>query len=588
MCFKSSFTIAAVAAISFCLIGGTTPAAADILHVPGDFPTIQAAIDAAMDRDEVEVHPGTYNENINLLGKSITVRSSDGAGVTTIDGGGTGATVITCANGEGPDTIIQGFTITGGEGTDLQYPGQQFNPVGGGMFCNSAGTTVLDCIFENNLLAFYGGGIFLINGSDASITNCTFTSNSAFSGAGILSVGSSPTITGCTFDGNCALDGEGGGISFSEGGRGVVSECEFTNNFSCFGAGIFTYQSSPTVTDCTFSFNFTKVIGGGMYNWDSTPVITRCTFESNTGNGILNTGSPAQISACIFRDNTSFETAGVQNADGSHATITSCVFLGNEGVICGGVANTRSSATIVNCLFVGNSSNNTGAIYNSSFNDVTTQPAVINCTVIGNTGPVAGGIRSRGGLVTTTIINSIVRDNSAAQIANSDGAVSIVSYSNVEGGFTGDGNIDQDPLFVDPGAGDYRLSSGSPSIDAGNNWGVAVDELDYDEDGVLCELFPVDLDGNPRFNADEADVDPGCGVPVVVDMGAYEYQFDPVDQVTFADLNGDDVVGVVDLLGLLGSWGPCAKGCCLANLDLDGNVGVSDLLALLANWGPCP
>ncbi len=101
---KSNFTTPAVAAISLCLIGPTVPAAADILYVPGEFPSIQFAINAAMDGDEVEVHPGTYNDNINLLGKAITVRSLNGAGVTIIDAGGIG-TVITCANGEGPDTI---------------------------------------------------------------------------------------------------------------------------------------------------------------------------------------------------------------------------------------------------------------------------------------------------------------------------------------------------------------------------------------------------------------------------------------------------------------------------------------------------
>ncbi|MCH8824104.1 MAG: hypothetical protein IH984_11415 [Planctomycetes bacterium] len=106
-------------------------------------------------------------------------------------------------------------------------------------------------------------------------------------------------------------------------------------------------------------------------------------------------------------------------------------------------------------------------------------------------------------------------------------------------------------------------------------------------DDKLCELFPVDIDGSPRFNADEEDHDPGCGIPVVVDMGAYEYQFDPVDQITFADLNGDNAVNTLDLLSLFADWGDCAIGCCLADLDLDGTVNTIDLLILFSNWGAC-
>ena len=80
-----------------------------------------------------------------------------------------------------------------------------------------------------------------------------------------------------------------------------------------------------------------------------------------------------------------------------------------------------------------------------------------------------------------------------------------VSYSDVEGGHEGDGNIDIDPLFVAAGSGDYRLQPDSPCIDIGLNDAVPT--------GVTT-----DLDGNPRI-VDGNDDDIGT-----VDMGAYEYQ----------------------------------------------------------------
>jgi len=110
----------------------------ETIHVPADAPTIQACIDAAVSgQDECVVAPGTYNELINFLGKAITLRSSDGPGVTTIDGTGLGGSVVTCANNEGPDTVLGGFTITGGTGTADPF-GFTY---GGGMFNNHSRPT---------------------------------------------------------------------------------------------------------------------------------------------------------------------------------------------------------------------------------------------------------------------------------------------------------------------------------------------------------------------------------------------------------------------------------------------------------------
>ena len=151
------------------------------------------------------------------------------------------------------------------------------------------------------------------------------------------------------------------------------------------------------------------------------------------------------------------------------------------------------------------------------------------------------------------------------------------------------GNIDADPLFVDPigadttrGSGDedYRLSNGSPAIDAGDNGRVLPDFLDLDGDGDISEPTPIDLDGNDRFIDDPGSADTGAGTPPIVDMGPYEFEDTCVE-----DLDGDGNVGFTDLTLLLGLWGPCPG--CDADFDGDDVVGFTDLTRLLGAWGPC-
>ena len=117
---------------------------------------------------------GTYTENINLLGKAITLRSSDGPAVTTIDGTGLNDSVVKCVSGEGPDTILDGFTITGGTGRVCLI--SRF--CGGGMYNNRSSPTVTNCTFTRNTAGTYGGWMYNVN-SSPTVTNCTFSQNTA-------------------------------------------------------------------------------------------------------------------------------------------------------------------------------------------------------------------------------------------------------------------------------------------------------------------------------------------------------------------------------------------------------------------------
>jgi hypothetical protein len=262
-----------------------------------------------------------------------------------------------------------------------------------------------------------------------------------------------------------------------------------------------------------------------------------------------------------------------------------CAFYGNYAGNGGAVrTHDNGDVAIVNCLFAGNTAEYGGALTPWG------SPTVANCTFVANVAAEEGG----GLWVNTanaTIVNCIVAGNTPDQIYES----SQVSYSLVEGGYPGEGNIDAVPLLVrapDPGPdgewatddddyGDLHLQDGSPGIDAGNNDAVPPDRVDLDNDTDLDEPTPIDIGRNPRFLDDPAVVDTGNGVPPIVDMGAYESHTD----LCPADLDDDGTVSVTDFLLLLAVWGTDPGGPPDFNGDYD--VGITDFLILLAAWGPC-
>jgi hypothetical protein len=253
---------------------------------------------------------------------------------------------------------------------------------------------------------------------------------------------------------------------------------------------------------------------------------------------------------------------------GNPATVD-CVFSGNSAALDGGGAyNCMSSRSFVDCTFSANvAGEEGGGIFAWG-----PEPPVTNCILWGNSD--CGGA------------------DESAQIAGHDPVVNYTCVQGWTGGWGGEGNIGDDPLFADADGpddvfgtedDDVRLLAGSPCIDAADNEAVPADELDLDEDGDTDEPTPFDLDGNLRFVDDPDTDDTGNRHPAypdlpIVDMGAYEFQACP------GDIDGDGDTDQADLGILLADWG-CTGDDCVGDLDGDGDTDQADLGTLLADWG---
>ena len=304
------------------------------------------------------------------------------------------------------------------------------------------------------------------------------------------------------------------------------------------------------------------------------------------GGGMLISGTPSPVLInCSFMGNVAWLAWPVPPAGGgidlqfdTEPALFNCVFSGNAAAYGGGISvPVNARLKLINCTFTANTAAiDGGAIYDDT--QFSFPPEVANCIVWGNT------------------------PNEFGQTT-----APLVSYSNVQGGYPGMGNIDAEPLFVDSDGeddlvgtedDDLRLMPGSPCIDAGRNQSLVCDEFDLDGDGETFELTPLDRDGNPRFADDPKTTDPGCGVLYVVDMGAYEFPGTAAPSgVRYADLDGNGSVGITDFLALIASWGSC-EGCCPADLgvmtadppcvlwsDPNGLVTIDDMQTILFLWG---
>ena len=205
------------------------------------YATLGAAIADAVDGDELIAGPAIYREVIDFDGKAITLRSSGGAAVTSIDAEGLDHSVVMINSSEGADTVLDGFTITNGAASWATAH------VGGGIFCVRTSPTISNCIIVGNTAFAYGpfdgqgGGMFCSVGAPT-LVNCIISGNEADVCAGVYAYSGNLTMINCTVSGNHT----GGGFSQTYGNPTLVGCIVWGNEpYDIDGSPTLNYSAAP-------------------------------------------------------------------------------------------------------------------------------------------------------------------------------------------------------------------------------------------------------------------------------------------------------------------------------------------------------
>ncbi len=430
-----------------------------ILHVPDEYATIQGAINTARDGERVLVEAGEYVENIDFLGKAITVMGNpDNPEEVIIDGNENGS-VVTFANAETENAVLYGLTIANGV----------HDAGGGGIYIENASPTIERCVISENVVDDHGGGVYA-EGGEPVFRNCSFIGNSTTanmdgfrrSGGAIYAVGTDITIEECNFADNAAAYGIN--IYATEGTNLILRNCLFDGIADGFHGeyllSICVSESEAVIKDCQF-INTPRANFFSRSNAE----ITRCFYsgsftrgENAPGAAIYATdGSAVNITYSVFEKGDSFDPGSAiatgdwnREVEDSEVIARNCTFANNEG------ATTIDDVSVINCIF-----------YN---NDLTsTHSNIFNYCLL--------------------------------EYEGDDPDEDIEGENNI---------LNEDPLFVDAENGDYHLTEDSPCIDAG-------DPDRQDRDGTRSDMgafyFPQERDFTIPFhqgwNTISLNVSPG-------------------------------------------------------------------------------
>lgn len=446
-----------------------------------------------------------------------------------------------------------------------------------------------------------GGGLSLNNGSTASLSQCYIRGNRSTRGAGIYMNRSAMQSNGTSIEANegerllrqewrtpsnplagttyyeAVIFSEGGGILCENRSSLTLENCDLNDNQAGKGGGLLIRDSSTETRNCRinkntviegwnlvqnleqFLYEYTQVpsLGGGALFIDSQIVMESNLFRydsANEGGGIKLSGSNLMMADSQIETCTSDIGAGI-HATESYLVITACSLKKNFA------GDGSSGVDLEDCIGIFNNalfSENDPML--ASFRKANIHFA--GCTVLNNKA-WQGRAAIEASSSEVNITNSILW-NEGQEIMGDDFRI---SYSDIKGGWTGPGNIDVDPMFLDIAAGDYRLATDSSCIDSGTRVALARD--------ILGNSRPYDTPGVGRDGTGDE-----------FDMGAYEHPVGnppPTRPPADADLNG--FVGSGDLFYYSLYWNlPTNEWFGPTDLKADGTIDLRDIHRFLEFW----
>ena len=308
---------------------------------------------------------------------------------------------------------------------------------------------------------------------------------------------------------------------------------------------------------------------GAVYAKQSSPIIRNCVVIGNRRDAIFVQGGSPLIDRCWLTEN-----SGGVYGDAATCEVRDCVIRRNLGM--GVYLANNSNARVDNCLIAENGTyyDRSWAVLASNSNAVITHSTIaLHGYRQGSSGPSAYGIlaTANSGQRQCKVENSIVWGNSRSISNDAPNYVTLsVRYSDIQGGYSGEGNLDSDPAFIQLGQWDMGIA------------GVSTDDEWIQGDYHLMQNSPCINAGDPLFTGLTRDID-GQGRIAYgrTDMGA--------DEFVGADFDLDGMVNLSDFSVFAGQWFRQGCGVCeWADFTGDESVGLDDLARFVSEWLKMP